>query len=180
MPGIDEYYVIRITGKKVSAIIPVLSAPEIFIGDKNKPVPIDQAQKFVSINDCEHYLQQQSDFSQKNVHIQLCTSLNPDNSEHSQITALLMEIPYPYRRTAYNWFRGKDVETQLRSENDEVYHRHHKLLLQFDIDIAKPSTVLLLSARKKSSLKPYHDHLPDNAPKQFICTASLRPSQKSD
>ena len=89
-----------------------------------------------------------------------------------------MEIPYPYRRTAYNWMRGKDVITLLRSESDEVYERHHNFLLDYDIDISEASQVVLISAKKKLSSKVYHDELPDNAPRQFFASPEQRPSGK--
>lgn len=180
MSRIDEYYVIRLTRK--SRQRPSLEAAEhdIYVNSEGKPGRIDQALTFSSIDACEHYLQQQPASAQMFYHIQLCSSLHRDSAEYSQLTARLMEIPYPYRRSAYNWYRGKDVERLLRSEADEVYDRHRKLLLQYDIDIALPSAVVLFSTRKKVSAKPHHDRLPNNAPRQFVCAAPLRPSKKTD
>jgi hypothetical protein len=178
----DEYYAIRIERRNPRAGMDDHQGHDIFITESNKLGHITKAKRFASIEAAEEYLREHPVPKGYQHHIQLCITENRDHedTEQSRITAQLMEIPYPYRRTAYNWMRGKDVEGLLRGESDEVYERHHNFLLDYDIDISHPSPVVLISARKKVSRKVHHDDLPDNAPRQFFASPSQRPSARPD
>lgn len=180
MSQIDQYYAIRIEREDPRTSDHASNGHDIFITENGKLGHITKAKRFADIEAAEQYIQQHPVPPQYRHHIQFCTteSREQDDSEQSRITAQLMEIPYPYRRTAYNWMRGKDVIKLLRSESEEVYQRHHDFLLDYDIDISNPSPVVLISSRKKVSSKVHYDELPDNAPRQFFAAPSQRPSGK--
>lgn len=182
MSAVEEYYVIRIERKEPNSADNAPVGHDIFITESNKLGHISKAKRFASINEAEAFVLEHPVPNQYAHHIQLCITENrqQQDSQQSQITARLMEIPYPYRRTAYNWMRGKDVIGLLRSESDEVYERHHGFLLDYGIDISEPSAVVLLSSKKKINQKSHYDQLPDNAPKQFFASPNQRPSSKSE
>jgi hypothetical protein len=176
--AMDEYYAIRIVRNEQRPEHGRHEGHDIFVTESGKLGHLTKAKRFPSIEETEDYIRQHPVPEGYQHHIQLCTTENRDReaTEQSRITAQLMEIPYPYRRTAYNWMRGKDVVGLLRSESDEVYERHHRFLLDYDIDISKPSPVVLISAKKKVSRKVHYDELPENAPRQFFASPSQRPS----
>jgi hypothetical protein len=178
--AVDEYYAIRIVRTQARDGSDVPEGHDIFLTETGKLGHITKAKRFADIEGAEAYLRQHPVANGYQSRIQLCITENRDreDSEQSRITAQLMEIPYPYRRTAYNWMRGKNVVGLLRGESDEVYERHHAFLLDYDIDISKPSSVVLISAKKKVSRKVHHDKLPDNAPRQFFASPSQRPSAR--
>lgn len=100
------------------------------------------------------------------------------SADHDALHRLIeqvMEIPPPYRRSAYNWLRGKNVEAILRRQGDEVFERHRKALAEHDIDITQPSTVVLMRPRRKRTPINIGDQ-DGNAPRQFIAAPSQRPS----
>ena len=182
MTIVDEYYAIRIVRKEPRTDMETHEGHDIFITDSGKLGHITKAKHFLTIEDAEAYISQHPTPGEYQYHIQCCTTENRDSEDNEQgrITARLMEIPYPYRRSAYNWMRGKDIVALLRSESEEVYERHHSFLLDYDIDISKPSSVVLISAKKKISSKVHHDALPENAPRQFFASPSQRPSAKPE
>ena len=182
MTIVDEYYAIRIEREEARTPDDRHQGHDIFITESGKLGHITKAKRFADIEAAERYIHQHPVPEQYRHHIQLCSTENRDqeDTEQSRITAQLMEIPYPYRRTAYNWMRGKDVIGLLRSESEEVYERHHGFLLDYEIDISKPSPVVLISAKKKVRSKVHYDELPENAPRQFFASPAQRPSSKPD
>lgn len=182
MTIVDEYYAIRIERDDAHTSDDGHLGHDIFITESGKLGHITKAKRFPDLETAETYILEHPVPEQYRHHIQFCTTenRNQEDTEQSRITAQLMEIPYPYRRTAYNWMRGKDVIGLLRSESDEVYERHHRFLLDYDIDISSPSPVVMISARKKVSKKVHYDELPENAPRQFFAMPSQRPSSKPD
>lgn len=61
-----------------------------------------------------------------------------------EITDLILQIPSPYMYAAMAWFEGEDVGAGLKINAPRTYYRYRKKLLEFGIDIAKPSTVVVL------------------------------------
>ncbi|MBD3671476.1 MAG: hypothetical protein HUJ29_11965 [Gammaproteobacteria bacterium] len=181
MAVIDEYYAIRISRKDPRSGSELHEQHDIFITGDKRLGHLSKAMRFTELGEAEAYLDAHPLPDSYEPHIQFCTTENREqtDSEQSRVTEQLMEIPYPYRRTAYNWMRGKDVIGLLKGESDEVYERHHRFLLDYDIDISEPSAVIMLSSKKKQSRKSHHDSLPDNAPRQFFAQPGQRPARKS-
>lgn len=178
MPArLDEYYVIRVKRKPGSARA---SRQEVFVTDRGLG-PVGRALGFDSIEAAEAYIRQHADSDAYTCQIQYCSLLrtpDPDDPVDS-ITDALMQIPYPYRRTAYNWYRGRDVEQLLRRESDEVYERHRKMLLDYDIDITRPSDVVLIRTRRQRKPDP-GPAAAANAPRQYFAWPGQRPRPPAD
>ena len=178
MPGkIEEFYVIRVKRKTSDLHKAITPEREVFINSNDAFGAVNKARAFDSIEAAEAYLAQRKDRDCYQFQIQYCTLFKPpqENDPIKTITDELMQIPYPYRRTAYNWYRGRDVVALLKRESDEVYQRHQKLLLDYGIDITSKSDVILLGPgrRRKKSFS-----LPDtcaNSPRQYFAYPQQRP-----
>ena len=151
-----------------------------FLGKDGTSGSFGAALQFPTLEDAERYLAELS-LPQYRFLIQRCSreTLTPgegkgeDNVLH-QLIERLMDIPPPYRRTAYNWLRGKDVETILRPQGNDIYERHRAVLADYDIDITRPSTVVLLRPKRKPIA--INTGSAGAGPRQYICLPSQRPS----
>ena len=175
---VREFYVIRVKRKVSDAPQTARPAREVFITTNNSFGAISKARAFDSIEDAETYLAQRRNHGQYDFQIQYCTLFTPPREDDpiKTITDELMQIPYPYRRTAYNWYRGRDVVALLQRESDEVFERHRKLLLDYGIDITSKSDVVLLgrSKRRKKSLSPPQPT--GSSPRQYFAYPAQRPA----
>ena len=178
MPAeIEEFYVIRVKRKATDAHKAMTPERDVFISRSDSFGAVSKAKGFDNIEAAEAYLLQREDRDRYLFQIQYCTLVKPPQEDDpiKTITDTLMQIPYPYRRTAYNWYRGRDVEMLLKRESDEVYQRHQKLLLDYDIDITTKSDVILLGPsrkRKKSTLQP---QAYSTSPRQYFAYPDQRP-----
>jgi len=170
----EEYFVIRIERQR-SAEQPRLAKRDIFLGEENKPAPITQARRFDDADLAARHIEQLEDQENYQYIIQFCSSKKPNGSP-TEVEALIdriMEIPYPYRRTAYNWLRGRDVQALLRRESEEVCERHRKVLLDHDIDITRKSDVILMKPKRRKF--NINTRQPDGAPRQYFAYPGQKP-----
>jgi len=178
MPGkIEEFYVIRVNRKASDTHKTVTPEREVFVSSSDSFGAVNKARAFDSIEAAEAYLAQRKDCDRYQFQIQYCSLFKPPQEDDpiKTISDELMQIPYPYRRTAYNWYRGRDVEMLLKRESDEVYQRHQKLLLDFGIDITTKSDIVLLGRtrkRKKSFIQP---QVNPTSPRQYFAYPDQRP-----
>jgi hypothetical protein len=178
MPGeIEEFYVIRVKRKATDAHKAMTPERDVFISRSDSFGAVNKAKGFDNIEAAEAYLLQREDRDRYLFQIQYCTLFKPPQEDDpiKTITDALMQIPYPYRRTAYNWYRGRDVEMLLKRESHEVYQRHQKLLLDYGIDISIKSDVILLGPnrkRKKSAVQP---KVTTTSPRQYFAYPDQRP-----
>ncbi len=174
---IDEFYVIRVRRKVSDSRRPLAPEREIFISHSDSFGAVSKARAFNSIVAAEAYLAERQDTDRYVFQIQYCTLFKPPREDDpiKTITDKLMQIPYPYRRTAYNWYRGRDVVGLLKRESDEVYQRHHKLLLEYDIDITNKSDVVLLGRKRKRKKSVQHTATTANSPRQYFAYPAQRP-----
>jgi len=178
MPGnIDEFYVIRVKRKASDTHKSVTPEREVFVSSTDSFGAVNRARAFDSIEAAEVYLRQRKDRDHYQFQIQYCTLFKqPQESDPIKtITDELMQIPYPYRRTAYNWYRGRDVEMLLKRESDDVYQRHQSLLLDYGIDITTKSDVVLLgrTRKRKKAISPPQTNTA--APRQYFAYPDQRP-----
>jgi hypothetical protein len=174
---IDEFYVIRVRRKVSDIHKRIAPEREVFVNNQGSFSAVNKARAFASIDAAEAHLSQRNDHDRYEFQIQYCTLfIRPQEDDPIKtITDELMQIPYPYRRTAYNWYRGRDVKALLRRESEEVYQRHQKLLLDYGIDITCKSDVVLLGrprGRKKSFKQP---PTAANPPRQYFAYPTQRP-----
>jgi len=174
---IEEFYVTHVKRKAADANKAITSERDMFISRSDSFGAVNKARAFDSIEAAEAYLLQREDRDRYQFQIQYCTLFKPPQEDDpiNTITDELMQIPYPYRRTAYNWYRGRDVEMLLKRESDEVYQRHQKLLLDYGIDITTKSDVILLGPtrkRKKSVIPP---QATTTSPRQYFAYPDQRP-----
>jgi hypothetical protein len=171
---LEEYYVIRVE-RKITEQQSELANRDIFLGTDNKPVSIKEALRFDNVDQAEQHVDALPPQDRYRYVIQFYSwkrkNDNPD--ELGEFINRIMEIPYPYRRTAYNWLRGRDVEALLRRESDEVYQRHRKLLLDHDIDITRRSDIILMKPkRRKFNIDTSRS---EGAPRQYFAYPDQRP-----
>lgn len=171
---LEEYYVIRIE-RQLSADQPRLARRDTFLGEDGQLVPIKQARHFADADTAAQHIEQLADQARYDYVIQFCSSMKPNESP-TEVEALIeriMEIPYPYRRTAYNWLRGRDVQALLRRESEEVCERHRRVLLDHDIDITRKSDIILMKPkRKKFNINTGQS---DHAPRQYFAYPNQKP-----
>ena len=178
MPAeIEEFYVIRVKHKATDAHKAMTPERDVFISRSDSFSAVNKAKGFDNIEEAEAYLLQREDRDRYQFQIQYCTLVKPpqEGDPIKTIADELMQIPYPYRRTAYNWYRGRDVEMLLKQESHEVYQRHQKMLLDYGIDITTKSDVVLLGPsrkRKKSTIQP---QAYSTSPRQYFAYPDQRP-----
>lgn len=147
-----------------------------FVGRDGLLEPFSRALRFPSLEAAEAHLETLAAPGHRFL-IQLCsreqTDAEPDNAL-SRLLAQVMEIPPPYRRTAYNWLRGKDVEALLRRQGAEVYERHVAALAEHGLDVTRPSDIVIMKPRRRS--RPVNRGARANDPLQFVALPSQRPS----
>lgn len=176
---VDEYFVIRIE-RQLSEEQPRLAKRDIFLGDENQLVKISQARRYTTADEAAEYIQQLDTSEQYQYIIQFCSSMQP-NGDPTEIEILInriMDIPYPYRRTAYNWIRGRDVLALLRRESEEVCERHRRVLLDHDIDITVKSDVILMKPKRGKLNINTGDNA--SAPRQYFAYPDQKPIPVSD
>lgn len=165
-----EYYVIRLLNGTHHAE----HSQPLYLNPTGNPDCFNHARRFNSIEEAESYLESHLDGRGETL-IQRCTPLprhNPDQA--GPIYKRLMDIDQPYRRTAYNWLRGKAVKPLLMQQGEDVYRRHRQFLLDYNIDIEKPSDLVLLKPRK-GKIRINTGEYSDNEPRQFIAYPDQRP-----
>ena len=178
MPGeIEEFYVIRVKRKATDVHKALSPERDVFISHSDSFGAANKAKAFDSIEAAEAYLLRREDLDRYQFQIQYCTLFKPPQEDDpiKTITDALMQIPYPYRRTAYNWYRGRDVEMLLKRESDEVYQRHQKMLLEFGIDITIKSDVILLGPTRKRKKTAVQPQVTTTSPRQYFAYPDQRP-----
>ncbi|MDZ7662095.1 hypothetical protein [Thiohalophilus sp.] len=171
----DEYFVIRIE-RQLSAEQSRLARCDIFVGPDNQLVPIKEALRFEDADRAARHIGQLDEQDRYQYIIQFCSQKdrNASPSELETLINEIMEIPYPYRRTAYNWLRGRDVQALLRRESDEVCERHRRVLLEHDIDITRKSDVILMKP-KRGKFNINTGQQSDTAPRQYFAYPGQKP-----
>lgn len=172
----EEYFVIRVE-RRLNAEQSRLAKRDIFLGEDDKLVPIGQARHFADADVAADHIDQLDDDSHRYDYIiQFCSQIKASDSptEIENLINQIMEIPYPYRRTAYNWLRGRDVMALLRRESEEVCERHRKVLLDHDIDITQKSDIILMKPKRGK----LHINTGDDrgaAPRQYFAYPNQKP-----
>ena len=174
----EQFYVIRLEGELPARYRQLQAGHGVYLTGNKRPGSLHKAARFANIDAAETFLADWPNTRGYISHIQLCTMEKTTRAEQaSEVTQRLMQIPYPYRRTAYNWMRGVDVMRLLESDQPGVLERHHKTLLKYGIDITQPSPVRLLPRRKKAiKLVQYDDK---EGPRAYFSPRSQRPSGNS-
>lgn len=172
---LDEYFVVRIE-RQLSTEQTRLAKRDIFLGENDQLVPIRDARHFDSAELAAAHIESLEEQDQYQYIIQFCSSQKPNETptEVEELINRIMEIPYPYRRTAYNWLRGRDVQALLRRESEEVCERHRRVLLDHDIDITRKSDIILMKPkRKKFNINTGEKS--DTAPRQYFAYPGQKP-----
>jgi len=172
---IEEYFVIRIE-RQLSAGQSRLAKRDIFLGPNNQLVPIKEARRFEDADLAARHIEQLAGQNHYQYIIQFCShkDRNASPSELETLINGIMEIPYPYRRTAYNWLRGRDVQALLRRESEEVCERHRRVLLDHDIDITRKSDIILMKP-KRGKFNINTGQQSDTAPRQYFAYPGQKP-----
>jgi len=171
----EEFYVIRVAHRN-----PEVHKPqEAFIGADNKLLRAERALRFASSEAAEAFLASYGRNPDYDYTVQFCMVEGREilDTPLQRMVARIMEIPPPYRRTAYNWVRGKDVRKILLRESAEVYERHRHTLLEYDIDITRPSEVVLFRRPGKHDINELFREQ-EGAPRQYFAYPDQRPKGK--
>ena len=151
---VQEYHVIRVEGHPAGVEPDAGRARERFVTPPGGLGPISRAKRFRSAEAAEAYVAAQGDPDRYRYVVQLCARIRRgrDGDPLASLVDRMMEIPQPYRRSAYNWLRGRDVKSLLLRQSAEVYERHRTVLLEHDVDISQPSTVVLMKRRRRGPI----------------------------
>lgn len=173
--AVDEFYIIHTeipTGGRRTAP----ASRTGFVSEDGLLSPFAAALRFPSLEQAERYLSRHGDPRYRFL-IQRCSreagTPARDDALH-RLSQRVMEVPPPYRRTAYNWLRGKDIETILRRQGEGVYERHVAALADHDFDITRPSAVILMRPKRKRIAINTGGR--SDGPRQFVALPSQRPS----
>lgn len=174
-PQQSEYYVVCLIKTAQGSA----DGPALFLNGEGKVDCFSAARRFDSIEEAESWLVTQTSLRDE-VIIQRCTpmprhSSNTDTAPYRQ----LMDLELPYRRTAYNWLRGKPVKSLLMQQGEDVYQRHRRYLLDYDMDIEKPSDIVLLKPRK-GKIHINTGQQTGYGPKQFFAYPDQRPDKNNE
>lgn len=176
----DAFYVVRIIRPIPANLTKTDARGGVYLTDKARLGSLARARVFAQLEDAEAAVAHWAGRSRYEVQIQFCTREHPVNtpadSGQRALIDEIMQIPQPYRRTAYNWLRGLDVETLLLRDSRATYERHRRFLLDYDLDIgAKPRVQLITPKRKKIRL----DNVPaasKNDPRHYFMPSQARPA----
>lgn len=170
----DEIYIIRADLAQQPGVEQE-PAGEAFLTENGSLGSFHEALTFNTLESAEAYLQGRGP-SRREFVIQRCSreAAQPSHQALHQLIERIMEIPPPYRRSAYNWLRGKHVEAILRRQGEEVFERHRRALADHGIDITQPSTVILMRPKRKRA--PIRTGDQRQGPRQFVAMPSQRPS----
>lgn len=172
----EEFYVIR-----VAHVNPEIHKPqEAFVGADDKLLRANRALRFASVEEAEAFLSTHEQNPAYEYTIQFCMVEGREvlDTPLQKMVAQIMEIPPPYRRTAYNWIRGKDVRAILMRESAEVYERHRHTLLEYAIDITRPSEVILFRRPGRHDINElFREQKGDQGetPRQYFAYPDQRP-----
>ncbi len=171
----EEFYAVRVDRADLAA---KPASRDVYLTDSGRFGPISRAAMYPSIETAEQAIAARQDRNRFSFTVEFCTRERKmeEFDEETGFLRGLMAIPYPYRRTAYNWARGRDVRAILLRDSEEVYERHRKYLLDYDIDITRPSDIVILRPKKRrlkinDDIQKYKD-----GPKAYFVSKAERPS----
>lgn len=148
-----------------------------YLGRDGEPTSLGRARRFPSIEAAERHLAEHPAGPDLECVVQYCHRLKRPQRDDAlgRLLDRVMEIPHPYRRSAYNWLRGRDVRAILTRESEEVYERHRRFLLDYDIDLEQPSTVVLMRPRRGPIRVNRGDPPSGNEPRSYFLPRGQRP-----
>lgn len=176
MQTLDEFYVVRI--QRETTVADNIEPHDLYIDENGAYAPLSEARQFTTLRQAETFVERYSGDERVRYLIQFCTRERAGQMDdrHAGLIDRIMNIPHPYRRTAYNWLRGRDVRALLLRQSEEVYQRHRSLLLDYGIDVEHASEVVLMRPRRRRIHINTGNPPPDGAPKHLFAPAALRPS----
>jgi hypothetical protein len=173
----DSFYVIRITDPIPRHLIKTAENTGVYLTAKRRLGSLRKALTFSQLEHAEQVLANWPGRSRYQTQIQFCTREHaPESTDATRaLVDRLMQIPHPYRRTAYNWARGLDVRSLLLRESPETFDRHRRFLLDYDIDITRSASVVLLRPRRKKIRLDNVPPVTENDPRQYFVPSKARP-----
>ncbi len=115
-----------------------------YLGERKEPVPLQDARQFSSPISAHRAIARLNKGNGLYEVESITEMVGPLYTWPEEITDLIMQIPSPYMYAAMAWFEGDDVCGRLKTMAPRTYYRYRKRLLEFGIDISKPSTVIVL------------------------------------
>ncbi len=172
---IDEFYILRAESRGQMPRGDDRAAGG-FVNPGGVLGPLTSALRFDTLEQAERYAAGHDTGNYRWL-IQLCSRESRETATDDGLHRLIeriMDIPQPYRRSAYNWLRGKDVPTLLRRQGEEVYRRHRKVLAQHDIDITRPSEIVLMRPKRGRLVINTGNAAIANGPRQYVALPAQR------
>jgi hypothetical protein len=148
-----------------------------YLGRDASPGPLGRARRFDSIEAAEGHLAEHPPPEGFEAVVQYCHRFKRPRRDDGlgELVDRIMTIPHPYRRSAYNWLRGRDVRAILSRESPEVYERHRRFLLDHDIDLETPSTVVIMRPRRRRIPINTGGEPTGNEPRSYFLPRGQRP-----
>lgn len=116
----------------------------LYLGEKKMPIPLEDARQFSSLISAYRTIAR-LEKGHGLYEVESITETNgPIYTWPEAIVDLIMQIPSPYMYAAMAWFEDDDVGGGLKIMAPRTYYRYRKKLLEFGIDISKPSKVIVL------------------------------------
>lgn len=132
----NYFYVIRVHQRRLGEAR--------YLGEKKKLVPIQEARQFSSPVSAKRVIANLRKGNGLYEVGSITERIGPLNPLADEIYDLVEKIPPPYLFAALEWFEGVDVSAQLKARSPSTYYRYRKKLLEFGIDIATPSKVVIM------------------------------------
>jgi len=171
---LEEFYVVQVRPQAAAG-----PSEAAFVADDGSLGSFRTARRFASLGEAEAHIAAREDRREHVFLVQMCTRERPTpetpDDGLGRMLRRLMEIPPPYRRTAYNWLRGRNVKALLTGQSQEVFERHRRLLLEHGIDISRPSAVVLMRPRRRRPI-PIDAGTGADGPRQYVAAPDQRPT----
>lgn len=153
-----------------------------YLGQDGHPAPLGRARRFTTLEAAEGHLREHPPGPEVQGVVQYCHRLKGARRDDAvgDLLDRIMAIPHPYRRSAYNWVRGRDVRAILSRESPEVYARHRRFLLDYAIDLERPSAVVLMRPRRRSIPINAGGPATGNEPRSYFLPRGQRPKPPGD
>ena len=137
----NRLFVIRVYKKDVQGVW--------YIGAKKTIVfDIDHALQFSTANEAARYLARWPRNGLLSEIEVISQNIGPITPLPEFVLDLMDKIPFPYFFIAYDWYCGGDVKSWLLTyRSKSTFYRYRHKLIEYGIDISKPSRVVLIGEK---------------------------------
>lgn len=119
-----------------------------YVGLKNAVTVLDGACQFSSVDEAKRALARLPKKGFLYEIEAITQNIGPISPVPEFVVDLMEKVPFPYFFVAYEWYCGGDVKSWLLTyRSKSTYYRYRNKLIEYDIDISRPSQVVLIGEK---------------------------------